>query len=297
MRCGCGCLESTNPSANKRGYIDALFVILIWSGFILVSRLGGKSVLLPYDVVALRFGTAAIVLAPFWFFRRRINLLDQRMIFLALTGGVGYAVLAYLGFKYAPAAHAGILLPGTLPFGTALFSFIILKEIPSRWRAAGLTSIALGVACLLAGTFHTTPDYLLGDAVFVIASACWAVCSVYVRKWQIDAWDVTIGSALITAILYVPVYVLWLPKNIATAPWSMIGLQAFYQGIMAVIVAMALYMRAVKWLGPSKIGVCMAMVPVISGIAAIPLLNEPLTLPVMVGLLFTILGAWMGNKQ
>jgi len=278
-----------------KGTLDALFVILIWSGFILVSRIGGRSELLPYDVVALRFGTAAVFLAPIWFFKRRVNLLDPKMIILALTGGIGYALLAYLGFKYAPAAHGGILLPGTLPFGTALFSWIILKERPSAWRMSGLVAIALGIACLAAEASNGSPHWR-GDMAFITGSACWAVCSVLVRKWRIDAWDVTIGSALITAILYLPVYFFLLPKNIAAAPFATIALQAFYQGIMAVIVAMVLYMRAVASLGPTRIGLCMALVPVLAGFAAVPLLGEPLSVFVMLGLVCTSFGAWMGSR-
>jgi len=278
------------------GYLDAFFVIIIWSGFILVSRIGGKSELLPYDVVALRFGTAALFLAPIWLFRRRVNLLDPKMIMLALTGGVGYAVLAYLGFKYAPAAHAGILLPGTLPFGAALFSWVILGERSSPWRLSGLAAIALGVVCLAIDTFGTASPHWRGDFAFICASGLWAVCSVLVRKWRINAWDVTIGSALITAIIYLPIYAFLLPKNISAAPWGTIALQAFYQGVMAVIVAMILYMRAVATLGPSKVGVCMALVPVISGIAAVPLLGEPLSLYIVLGLILTSIGAWLGNR-
>jgi len=284
------------PPSLSKGYLDAFFVILIWSGFILVSRMGGRSELLPYDVVALRFGTAAILLAPVWLFKRRVNLLDHKMLILALTGGIGYAVLAYLGFKFAPAAHGGILLPGTLPFGTALFSWLILKERPSAWRMSGLIAIALGIVCLAIEATDGASSYWIGDIAFITGSAFWAVASVLVRKWKINAWDVTIGSALITAILYLPVYFLWLPKNIAAAPFETIALQAFYQGFMAVIVAMVLYMRAVASLGPAKIGLFMALVPVLAGIAAVPLLGEPLSIYIILGLVFTSLGAWLGNR-
>ncbi len=81
------------------------------------------------------------------------------------------------------------------------------------------------------------------------------------RKWNINVWDLTVSIALISAALYLPVYFLLLPKQIAIAPWDAIATQAFYQGIVVVIVAMMLYMRAVAALGPSKVGLCMAVVP------------------------------------
>jgi len=39
----------------------------MWTGFNLVSRLGGKSILTPYDIFALRLITASLVLLPFAF--------------------------------------------------------------------------------------------------------------------------------------------------------------------------------------------------------------------------------------
>ena len=54
----------------RRGYLYAALTVAVWSGFILVSRLGGKSPLTGWDVTALRFGTAALVLLPVWLLRR-----------------------------------------------------------------------------------------------------------------------------------------------------------------------------------------------------------------------------------
>lgn len=280
----------------NKGYLDASFVILIWSGFILVSRLGGKSPLLTYDVVALRFGTAALLLLPVWIWRNKVNLLDPKILALGLTGGIGYSVMAYLGFKTSPAAHGAILLPGMLPFLMTILSWLILHERPSRRRIAGLAVIALGVACLGAETFTTGFATWGGDLAFIGGSVMWGLYSVLIRKWRIGVWDSVIGSALATALMYLPVYILLLPKHIMDTPLSMIAIQAFYQGVMAVIVAMVFYMRALTALGPSRLGLCMALVPAISGVAAIPLLGEPLSVFVVLGLLCASAGAWLGNR-
>ena len=39
---------------------------------------------------------------------------------IGALGGVVYAMLAYAGFFFAPAAHASVLMPGSLPLWTAL---------------------------------------------------------------------------------------------------------------------------------------------------------------------------------
>ena len=47
-----------------RGYLAAFFTLVTWTGFSLVSRVGGKSPLTPYDIIALRLITASLVLLP-----------------------------------------------------------------------------------------------------------------------------------------------------------------------------------------------------------------------------------------
>ena len=42
-----------------------------------------------------------------------------KFVVVAMLGGLGYAMLAYVGFSLAPAAHGAIFLHGFLPFWTA----------------------------------------------------------------------------------------------------------------------------------------------------------------------------------
>jgi hypothetical protein len=99
-----------------QGLIAALGTVVIWAGFILVSRLGGKTGLTGWDIVALRLGTASLVLLPFSLSLPRSVWTNLRLWTLALTGGLLFLTLVYAGFKLAPAAHGGILLPGMQPF-------------------------------------------------------------------------------------------------------------------------------------------------------------------------------------
>src|SRR5262249_36595346 len=65
----------------------------------------------------------------------------------ALTGvfgGLLYGLFAYNGFVFAPAAHASVLLPGSLPLWTALLAIGVLGERISGSRAVGLLCIVGG---------------------------------------------------------------------------------------------------------------------------------------------------------
>ena len=51
--------------------------------------------------------------------------------------------------------------------------------------------------------------------------------------------------------------------------------QAIYQGVLVVFISMLLYTFAISRLGSHTVALLMAFVPVISALAAVPLLGEP----------------------
>jgi drug/metabolite transporter (DMT)-like permease len=218
---------------------------------------------------------------------------------MAGIGGLLFLVLVYAGFKRAPAAHGAILLPGMQPFLVAALAWWLLGGRPTRQRLWGLAPIALGVGCVavpvLAGA-HEGPSTLAGDALLFGGSLAWALYSVLVKRWAFDPWLLTRFVAVTSAVLYLPVYLLWLPKGLDTVSMGMLVLQGLYQGIGPTIVAMVLFLRAVAILGAERTGALVGLVPVIAGLGAVPLLDEPLTGWLVAGLLLVSTGAWMSSR-
>lgn len=292
---------STAPPAPNLalGYAAALGTVAIWAGFILISRLGGKTGLTGWDIVALRLGTAAVILLPFSLNLPAGTWRSPRLWTLALIGGLAFLVLAYAGFKLAPAAHGGILIPGMQPFLITALAWGILGTRPTRQRVLCLLPIALGVACVafpvISGLGHG-PSTLMGDALLLGASIAWAIYSVLVKKWVHDPWLLTRFVALASTAVYLPVYLLMCPKGLDQVPTSMLVLQALYQGIGPTIVAMVLFLKAVSILGAERTGALVALVPVLAGLGAVPLLDEPLTPWLVAGLALVSGGAWLASR-
>jgi drug/metabolite transporter (DMT)-like permease len=286
-------------SSALTGYLAALATVVIWAGFILVSRLGGKTGLTSWDIIALRLGTGGLILLPFCWSIPRSIWLNRRIWLMAAIGSLCFLVLAYAGFKLAPAAHGAILMPGMQPFLVTALALVIMGARPSRKRLWGLVPIALGVACVAAPQLmgsHEGPNTLAGDALLLAASISWATYSVLVRHWAFDAWTLTRVLAVGSAVVYLPVYWLFLPKGLDTVPTSMLVLQALYQGIGPTIVAMLLFLRAVAILGAERTGALVALVPVIAGLGAVPLLDEPLTAWLVAGLVLVSGGAYLSSR-
>ena len=280
----------------QNGYIYAFLAATIWSGFILISRLGGISELGAYDVIAIRYLTCTLIVLPIWWFKFRFNLLDKRLIICSLIGGLTYALFTFQGFELTTASHAAILLPGLMPMLIILFTFLINGERHSMEKWSGVTIITLGVLVLL-WPLISESELSKGHLFLLAGSICWSLMSVLIKRWKISPWQVTVSLAVITCIIYLPAYIVWLPKKISTDLWSDIAIQAFYQGFMATIVQMILYVKAVQDLGPSNVGSMMALVPLVSGLAAIFIFNESASFEVISGLLLVSLGALIAHNR
>jgi len=285
--------------STRAGLIAAFFAICIWTGFILVSRYGGKGVLTGWDVTALRFGVGSLIAL---FFLPRVTLPQYKVILLfSVFGGVGYAVTVYAGFRMAPAAHAAVLLPGSLPFATAVIAWLWLGQKPSPAQQIALMLVFIGISLTAADTFshgaHLTGMQLFGDLLFLCGSSTWAVFTLLLRRYPMPPLTAAVSVTLGSAILYLPVWWLFLPSTLGQAPPAEIAIQAIYQGVLVVFVAMMLYTFAVRCLGGQTVVLLMAIVPGLAGVAAVPVLGEPLSLFTLAGLGAVTLGAILGARR
>jgi drug/metabolite transporter (DMT)-like permease len=289
----------SEPNSSRAGLIATFFAICIWAGFILVSRYGGKGVLTGWDVTALRFGVGALIALVFL---PRVTLPPYKVILLfSLFGGVGYAVTVYAAFRMAPAAHAAVLLPGALPFTTAVIAWLWLRQKPSQPQRIALMLVFIGITLTAADTLshgeHLTGMQMFGDLLFLCGSSIWAVFTLLLRRYPMPPLTAAVITTLGSAILYLPVWWLFLPSTMGQAPHAEIAIQAIYQGVLVVFVAMMLYSFAVRVLGAQTVALMMAIVPGLAAASAVPVLGEPLSLLTLTGLGAVTMGAVLGSRR
>jgi drug/metabolite transporter (DMT)-like permease len=279
------------------GFAAAATVVVIWSGFNIASRLGGISPLTPYDMAAIRFGFSGIVCLPFVLARWQ-RLAWRRLAALAAFGGMGYGLFVYSGFDLAPTAHAGILVNGGIPFASALIAWIVLGHRPGMRSEFALLIAGVGIVLIgfhSFGQFAGAPaDQWMGDVFFLLAAVCYASFGLLLRHWHVSPLDATIGIAVISMACYLPLYLLFLPKAIASVPVSFVLGQGVYQGLLAATLASLLFAYAVHNIGPQRATLMLAMVPGISAVAAVPLLGEPLGAVTLAGVVLVTIGAVLG---
>ncbi|MFT6094299.1 MAG: drug/metabolite transporter (DMT)-like permease [Pseudohongiellaceae bacterium] len=154
-------------TATQKGYTFGLGAVIIWSGFILVSRLGGISALNYLDVIALRYITCAFVVLPIWWFKYRFNLLQTKFIVIALIGGLAYALCTFQGFQLAPASHGALLLPGAMPLFIFILSGLFGQSAFSFQKSLAVFIISLGITALFLGQQSVNDSTFHGDLLFL----------------------------------------------------------------------------------------------------------------------------------
>jgi drug/metabolite transporter (DMT)-like permease len=313
-------LRFISISPRTAGIFAAVITVMIWTSFIVVARFMALRSLTPLDIVFCRIIGASIVLLPWgWYLVRQqrrkgqssnawlgLSPLDFKITAtVGLFGGIAYAVLAYSGFVYAPAAHGSVLLPGMLPLSTALLSVMILKEKLSKLRLIGLGIIMCG-AIVVGGSsivngISAGGDVWKGDLLFVCASSCWAFYTVTCRKHQLGAVSATIAVIVFCAVFYLPSYILLIlvdviHSKLMTAPLWEIGFQMFWQGMGSVVISGISFTKMVQYFGPIRSTMVTALVPGLSALGAVIFLHEPLYWNLIVGLTLVSLGIIVGVR-
>jgi drug/metabolite transporter (DMT)-like permease len=280
-------------SPQKQGYLYVLITMCIWGGFTLTARLSANWGIGAWDITALRFLLAFCILMPILIYKKDTAFLWKKEPFiLAMIGGVGYCLTAYSAFHYAPAAHAAIFLNGFIPLCTAIAAFVLFRQAFDRhtWASLLIMIGAIGIMSFLMYR-ETGVAFGFGDLLFILSAIWWGVFSVLLRQWQLSAWHAMAGVAIWSAIVFVPIYLLFLPKHLSEPEPMHLLAQVLFHGIFVVIIATLTYVEAIKRLGAFKAGSIVTLAPFMAAILAVPLLNEPLSLAIICGLLGMVVGA------
>src|SRR5947199_1367126 len=163
-----------------RGALYGLAAVTIWSGWIVVARLGLRTSLTPWDIAALRFGVAGLILSPYVFNK---GLAFDRLGWLGLAaivlGGAAPVFFANSGLLFAPAAHAGALFPGVMPLMVALLAAAVLHETFTTSKKLGFSLILPGVFVIAwHGTGAIGARQNIGHVLFLGSGLAWACYTV-----------------------------------------------------------------------------------------------------------------------
>ncbi len=280
-------------TARTQGYLFVCITMCIWGGFTILSRLNLHWHVSAWDLVAMRFAIAFLILMPVLIYKKDLAFLwHPRPVILALTGGLAYCLTVYTAFLHAPAAHAAIFLNGCIPLCTAVAAYLLFKQPFDKHTWLSLSIMLSALALMSYLMLHEQASaFGFGDILFFLSAVWWGIFTVLLKQWKLSAWHSMASVAIWSALIYLPIYILFIPKHFQEAEPVHLLIQGVFHGVLVVIIATLTYVAAIERLGAFKTGSIVTLAPFIAAVIAVPLLNEPLSPAIMCGLMGMGIGA------
>ena len=271
---------------NSKQILLALIVPITWGLGFTLAKIGMEqfSALL---IMSIRFGIAGLVLV--WFTKPPWG--HMREIFVvALIGSTIQYGLTYNGLKGIDASTAAILVQLEGPI-LALMGTILLKEKLGLTRALGMGFAFLGVF-IIAGE-PRLDGHIDSVMLLVAGSTVWAVAQIMISRLKglsgitILAWVAIMATPQMLIASLIIEDGQW--QAITTASlvdWSII----FYLAFIMTVVGYSVWYHLLSSVDVSKVSPFLMLLPITSIIAGMVLLDEKLTLSMIIGGLMIMTG-------
>ena len=271
---------------NSKQILLALIVPITWGLGFTLAKIGMEqfSALL---IMSIRFGIAGLVLV--WFTKPPWG--HMREIFVvALIGSTIQYGLTYNGLKGIDASTAAILVQLEGPI-LALMGTILLKEKLGLTRALGMGFAFLGVF-IIAG--EPRLDGHIDSVILLVAgSTVWAVAQIMISRLKglsgitILAWVAIMATPqMLIASLIIEDGQWQAITSASLVDWSII----FYLAFIMTVVGYSVWYHLLSSVDVSKVSPFLMLLPITSIIAGMILLNEKLTLSMIIGGLMIMTG-------
>jgi len=241
----------------------------------------------PLVIAAYRVGIAALILAPFawWKARDELRRLSVREITLALISGFFLALhfaTWISSLSYTSVANS-VVLVNTNPLWVALLTPLIANERIKKAAVLSIIISVIGGVIIGFGDFATGSENLLGDGLALCGSICAAVYLLLGRNLRrklslLSYVFVCYGSAAL---------ILWgivISLNLPITGFSPNTYAAFLgMALISQLIGHTSYNWALKWFTAGLIAVSLLGEPIVATFLAYLLFNEGLTWSKVIG--------------
>ena len=290
----------TNSSpAHVTGFAAAWLIVFVWSFWLIVSRVAEGSGLTIYDLAAMRYGLASLLALPLCLYYkpwRGLRLIQIAVLSFIL--GPVYILSVFSGFLYAPAAHGGIFMNGVLPLIGIILGVLLFRVKPTARQMIG-AGLILASAIVLAWDGSTTleKDAWIGDLLFITGAVFFSFYLILSERWQLGAMQIIFCGTIVNAVIYLPIWAIWLPSGLADAPMGPLLLQAVYQGFVPNLIGLLFIAYASRTIGNGNTSSILAAVPGVGGLLGALILGEVLSVISVLALALLTIGLLISVRK
>ena len=200
---------------------------------------------------------------------------------------------------YTTAARASLAL-ATLPLQTMLVGAVLGAEPLTMRKSTGVLIAVLGVfAALASGLSAAPPRAWRGELIMTGAVLCMAVYNVLSRPLMQRSSALgflTVGMGFGAAVLTLAGLAtgrLSVLNGFGTSQW----IAGAYLGIGGGALAFILWVLALQRATPTRVANTMAVNPIAAALVATQLVDEPITLNLVAGLVAVFIGIWIATTE
>ena len=281
----------------KNADVAELFALAaLWGGSFLFMRLGAAE-FGPVALAAVRVAGAALVLMPLLRLRGQMGALRRhwRAIFFV---GITNSALPFLCFSYAAlsiTAGLSAIFNAAAPLFGALIAWLWLKDRLTPARVLGLVIGFAGVLWLAWDKASFKPGGS-GWAVLACVAATllygWSASLTKRYLSGVAPLAVASGSQLSAALVLAVPALLWWPAQMPSArAWLAVALLA----VLCTAVAYVMYFRLIAHVGPANAIAVTFLVPAFAVLWGWLLLDERLSLTMLLGCAVILLGTGLAT--
>jgi drug/metabolite transporter (DMT)-like permease len=205
-----------------------------------------------------------------------------------------------MGLIYTTATNTAWLI-ATIPVFIAVLSYVFLRESLSSRKILGIMIATLGVIFLISKGRLSNLNWLssIGDWLILASCITWSIYTIITR-------DITRRCnplAILFNLLIFPMFALTLYTLISTPvdkftslPLEIVGALVFL-GVFSLGLAHWFWLEGLSRKGAVDVGVYLYLEPVITTLAAIPILGENFTFFMAIGAIFIVGGVYLVEKN
>lgn len=284
--------------------LAALTAVVFW-GISFVATKAALRELSPITLIFARFAIGTALLIMILLLRGKFvfppSQAYPRLFVMGLIGVFIHQMIQVHALTLTTAVHTGWLI-GIIPIWSAILAAIFLREKFGILKLAGLALGFLGAILVVIrgnheGSFLALPS-TRGDLLILLSTINWAIYTILGRKTIQN-----VGSLRATAIVMLFGWLLMVPFFAMSSGWrefvhlSSAGWGALlFLGVACSGLGYLFWYGALEHLEASRVASFLYIEPVVTLIAAMIVLHEPLILTTLVGGLLVLTGVFLVQR-
>jgi len=286
-------------------YVKLLLTAIFWGGTFIAGRVIAKNVG-PFSASFLRFVIASVFLLLLtWKAEGTLPILKRGqiipVILLGMTGVFSYNVFFFKGLKIINAGRASLIIANN-PIFIAILAAYLFKEKLHLIKVAGIIISVTGAIIVISrGNLYEIVSVNVGwgELYIFCCVISWVTFSLIGKSVVSNLSplvSISYSSLIGTVGLFIPAYFEGILHNFfrySYLEWASI----FYLGFFGTVLGFVWYYQGIKAIGPMRASQFINFVPVSAISLAFFILKEPITLSLLIGGTFVIVGVYLTNTR